>query len=138
MILFKLKCAAAHEFEAWFRDGATYERQAGRGLISCPNCGDSTIEKAPMAPRVARAAAAEPAAPPSPAQLRRMLQQLRQHVEASCDYVGERFAEEARRIHKGEAEARGIYGETSETESQALADEGIDVARIPWVPSSDA
>jgi hypothetical protein len=138
MILFKLKCAAAHEFEAWFRDGATYERQAARGLISCPDCGDSSIEKAPMAPRLGRAPAAEAPAPPSPAQLRRMLQQLRRHVEASCEYVGERFADEARRIHSGEAESRGIYGEASEGESRSLAEEGIEVARIPWVPSSDA
>lgn len=139
MILFKLRCAAEHEFEAWFRDGATYERQAARGQITCPDCGDTAIEKAPMAPRVKRSAkAAEAKAPPSPAQLRRLLQELRRHVEANCDYVGERFAEEARRIHRGEAAERGIYGEASEEESQALADEGIEVARIPWVPPSDA
>lgn len=137
MILFKLRCAAEHEFEAWFRDGATYERQAGRGLIACPECGDAAIEKAPMAPRVARAAAGQPA-PPSPEQLRHMLQQLRRHVESNCDYVGERFADEARRIHRGEAEARGIYGESTEEESDALAEEGIEVARVPWVPPGDA
>ena len=66
-----------------------------------------------------------------------MLQEMRQHVEANCDYVGPRFAEEARRIHRGEADARGIYGEATDTESQELADEGIEVARIP-VPPSDA
>ena len=138
MILFKLKCSADHEFEGWFRDGATYERQAKRGLISCPTCGDDAIAKTPMAPRLARSAAPEQASPPSPAQLHHMLQRLRRHVEKTCDYVGERFAEEARRIHHGEVEARGIYGEASDDESQALADEGIDVARVPWVPASDA
>ncbi|MGO8916384.1 MAG: DUF1178 family protein [Stellaceae bacterium] len=139
MILFKLRCAAEHEFEAWFRDGATYERQAQRGLIACPDCASNVIEKAPMAPRLARSAAAsEPKAPPSPDQLRQMLQQLRRQVETHCDNVGERFAEEARRIHSGESEARGIYGEASEAEARALADDGIEVARIPWVPSSDA
>jgi hypothetical protein len=139
MILFTLRCAEAHEFEAWFRDGATYERQAARGLIACPVCGDSAIEKAPMAPRLGRSAGAtETPAPPSPEQLRHMLQQLRRQVESNCDYVGERFAEEARRIHHGESEARGIYGEATEEESSALADEGIEVARIPWVPPSDA
>lgn len=137
MILFKLKCSAEHEFEGWFRDGATYERQAKRGLIACPSCGDSTIEKAPMAPRLARSTSQEKA-PPSPEQLRRMLQQLRRHVETTCDYVGEGFAEEARRIHRGDADARGIYGEASDAESRALADEGIEVARLPWVPASDA
>lgn len=140
MILFKLRCAAGHEFEAWFRDGATYERQAARGLVTCPDCGNTTIEKAPMAPRLARAtpAPAPAAPPPSPEQLRRMLQQLRRHVEQNCEYVGERFADEARRIHQGDAEARGIYGEASEAESQDLAEEGIEVARVPWVPGNDA
>lgn len=139
MILFKLRCAAAHEFEGWFRDGAAYERQASRGLIACPECGDTAVEKAPMAPRLARASGgAANAAPPSPEQLRQALQQLRRHVESSCDYVGERFAEEARRIHKGESEGRGIYGEASEAEADALRDDGIEVARIPWIPSSDA
>jgi hypothetical protein len=136
MILFTLKCAAGHEFEAWFRDGATYERQAARGLVTCPECGDTGIEKAPMAPRLGRAAAGAP--PPSPEQLRRMLQQVRRQVEQNCEYVGDRFAAEARRIHQGEAKARGIYGEATEAESRSLADEGIEVARIPWVPPSDA
>ena len=147
MILFKLKCSAEHEFEGWFRDGATYERQVKRGLITCPTCGDAGIEKAPMAPRLARSAVPEQASPPSsreqapppsPEQLHRMLQRLRRHVETTCDYVGERFADEARRIHNGEADARGIYGEASDDESRALADEGIEVARVPWVPASDA
>jgi hypothetical protein len=139
MILFKLKCSAEHEFEGWFRDGATYERQAKRGLIDCPTCGDTAIEKAPMAPRLARSAAPEKApTPPAPEQMRRMLQQVRRHVETTCDYVGERFAEEARRIHHGQADSRGIYGEASDAESRALADEGIEVARLPWVPTSDA
>jgi hypothetical protein len=136
MILFTLKCAAGHEFEAWFRDGATYERQAARGLVTCPECGDTGIEKAPMAPRLGRAAPDAP--PPSPEQLRRMLQQVRRQVEENCEYVGERFAAEARRIHQGEAKARGIYGEATEAESRSLADEGIEVAHIPWVPPSDA
>ncbi|HUC68422.1 MAG TPA: DUF1178 family protein [Stellaceae bacterium] len=136
MILFTLKCAAGHEFEAWFRDGATYERQAARGLVTCPECGNTGIEKAPMAPRLGRAAADAPA--PSPEQLRRMLQQVRRQVEQNCEYVGDRFAAEARRIHQGEAKARGIYGEATEAESRSLADDGIEVAHIPWVPPSDA
>jgi|SRR5579883_217042 len=138
MILFKLRCGAEHEFETWFRDGASYERQAARGLITCPVCGDTDVEKAPMAPRLARSGDGSKQVPASPEQIRRMLQQLRRHVESNCDYVGERFAQEARRIHQGEAEARGIYGEATDDESRALADEGIEVARIPWVPASDA
>jgi hypothetical protein len=137
MILFKLRCAAEHEFEAWFRDGAAYERQAARGEIACPDCGNSAIAKAPMAPRVARQENAQKA-PPSPAQLRQMLQTLRRHVETSCENVGDRFAEEARAIHRGEADARGIYGDATKEEAQALADEGIEVAQIPWVSPNDA
>jgi len=136
MILFKLRCGAEHEFEAWFPDSAAYEQQAARGQIACPACGDSAIAKAPMAPRLARAGGSSE--PPSPAEMRRLLQQVRRHVETNCDYVGPRFAEEARRIHRGETNARGIYGEASDTESRELADEGIEVARIPWVPTSDA
>src|SRR5579883_675097 len=139
MILFKLRCGAEHEFETWFRDGASYERQASRGLITCPECGSTNVEKALMAPRLARSDSGDTkTAPPSPEQIRRMLQQLRRHVETNCDYVGDRFAQEARRIHQGEAEARGIYGEATDDESRALAEEGIEVARIPWVPASDA
>jgi hypothetical protein len=138
MILFTLKCAAEHEFEAWFRDNAAFDRQRSRGLIACPECGDMAVDKAPMAPRLAKSVGDKPAKPPSPQEMRRMLQQLRKHVETHCEHVGERFAEEARRIHRGEAAVRGIYGEASEADSRALAEEGIEVARIPWVPASDA
>jgi hypothetical protein len=94
------------------------------------------VTKAPMAPRVARSRSAETA--PSPAELRKALQELRRHVETNCDYVGERFAEEARRIHYGESDPRGIYGEASSDDAKDLADEGIEVSRIPWVPPTDA
>jgi hypothetical protein len=131
MILFALRCAADHEFEGWFRDGATFDKQSAAGKITCPHCGDNGVTKAPMAPRVARSRKAQ--AEPSPAQLRKALQELRRHVETNCDYVGERFAEEARRIHYGEADPHGIYGEASLDESRALAEEGIEFGRIPWV-----
>src|SRR5882672_428218 len=136
MILFALRCAADHEFEGWFRDGATFDRQSTGGKISCPQCGDTSVTKAPMAPRVARSRSAETA--PSPVELRKALQELRRHVETNCDYVGERFAEEARRIHYGESDPRGIYGEASADDAAGLADEGIEVSRIPWLPRSDA
>ncbi len=150
MILFTLRCDKGHEIEAWFRDNAAYTRQHARGEIACPECGSSKIEKAPMAPRVAKSrgeAAPPPAAPtppeqperpPTPAEFRRALQQMRRYVETNCEDVGPRFAEEARKIHKGEAKSRGIYGEATDAESEALADDGIEVARIPWVPTSDA
>lgn len=158
MILFTLKCGADHEFEGWFRDNAAYDRQHRRGLIACPECGSNKVEKALMAPRLGRSdkgapetaptpatnepqAPAMPAsdeAPPTPAQVRRALQVLRRHIERNCENVGSQFAAEARRIHKGEAKSRGIYGEATQAESKALLDDGIEIAAIPWVPSSDA
>ena len=77
------------------------------------------------------------AAGPIPAQLLAMLQRMRAEVEKSCDYVGDGFAEEARKIHNGQVEARGIYGEATEAEAEALAEDGIDIARLPWVPRAD-
>ena len=142
MILFDLKCHKGHVFEAWFRDGATAERQISGRKVSCPSCGASKVEKAPMAPRIgkaerkARAESKEMAT--KAALLHKELAQLRAKVEANCDYVGEKFAEEARKIHYSETEARGIYGETSEDEARALEDEGIEFARIPWVPTQDS
>ncbi|HEX4111317.1 MAG TPA: DUF1178 family protein [Stellaceae bacterium] len=149
MILFSLRCTAGHEIEAWFRDNATYERQHARGQIVCPDCGSTAVTKAPMAPRLAKSrgepapppatpAPAQPVPPPTPTEFRRGLQEMRRYIETNCEHVGPRFAEEARKIHRGEAKARGIYGEATESESEALADDGIEVARIPWVPSSDA
>jgi hypothetical protein len=133
MILFSLRCSADHEFEAWFRDGTAYEAQAAAGEIACPQCGDSDVEKAPMAPRLARSKSE-----PSPADIRRMLQQVRKHVEANCEYVGDKFADEARKIHKGEGDKRGIYGEATDAEHRELTEEGIEVQRVPWVPPNDA
>lgn len=153
MILYTLRCDAGHGFEAWFRDSAAYDEQAASGHVDCPTCGSTAVSKAPMAPRIGRGEAAAPRAeasagqPPSEgtgsavdpraAALRRQLAELRRQVEAHCDYVGERFAEEARRIHYGEVESRAIYGEASEADATALADEGIPVGRIPWLRRED-
>ena len=132
MILFTLRCASDHEFEAWFRDGDTYEAQQAAGEIACPHCGDTGVEKAIMAPNIGRSR--DRKGPPiSPVQMRQMLVALRQQVEQNCDYVGERFAEEARRIHYGEVDPKGIYGEATSEESEALRDEGIEFGQIPWV-----
>jgi len=136
MILFSLRCASGHEFEAWFRDRDGFEAQLKAGEITCPHCGAAQVEKAVMAPRIGRSREKTPA--PSPAQMRAALVELRRQVEANCDYVGERFAEEARRIHHGEADPHGIYGEATSEESKELAEEGISFGRIPWVSSTDA
>ena len=161
MIVFTLRCRDGHEFETWFRDSAAYERQARRGLVTCPDCGSTEVEKAVMAPRLGRStksdpaprevqreaapetppappAPAKPEQPPTPAEFRRALQVLRQYVETNCENVGKGFADEARRIHRGEAKARGIYGDATPAEAEKLAEDGIEIAAIPWVPSSDA
>jgi len=135
MILFELRCAQHHHFEAWFRDGAAYESQAAAGAISCPVCGDSAVSKAPMAPRLVHSRG-EPA-PPDPdrvaGEVRRALLLIKKQVEENCDYVGDRFPEEARRIHYGEAEIRPIYGEATRDEARDLTEEGVAVCPLPWV-----
>jgi len=135
MIRFALRCVSRHEFEAWFRNGEGYEAQQAAGEIACPECGDTHVEKALMAPSIGRS---RDMAPVSPAQLRSALVELRRQVESHCDYVGPQFAEEARRIHYGESDQRGIYGEATENESRELAEEGIKFGRVPWVQPSDA
>jgi hypothetical protein len=135
MILFSLRCAQGHEFEAWFRDGEGFAAQQQAGEIACPHCGDGRVEKAIMAPRLGHSREEVVAAA---VQMRKMLLELRHKVEANCDYVGERFAEEARRMHYGESERHGIYGEASEEDSRALSAEGIECGRIPWVAPTDS
>ena len=139
MILFDLKCANDHVFEAWFKDSETFELQVEGAEIVCPICGDSVIEKALMAPRIGKSdrevstKVAEHAK-----RYAAFASELRRQVEDNCDYVGPKFSEEARKIHYGEAEARGIYGEASDDDAAALDEEGIDVQRIPWAPREDA
>jgi hypothetical protein len=144
MILYELKCQAGHHFEAWFKDSAAYDRQAKRGLIACPVCNDTKIGKAPMAPSIqggkGRESAPQPAPAPeaAPVQAERMdaleaVRELVRQIEANCENVGDKFPDEARRIHYGESEKRGIYGEASLDETKALKDEGIEVAALPWV-----
>jgi hypothetical protein len=136
MILFALRCSTGHEFEGWFRNGAAFEEQSAAHLISCPECGDKRVTKAPMAPRLQRSNSAD--RPVSLQQLAETLRELRRHVEENCDYVGERFAEEARRIHYGEIDPHDIYGETTAEEAESLSEEGIEFDTIPWLPRSDA
>ena len=151
MILYQLRCGKDHEFEAWFKDGQTCERQLARKTVECPSCGSRKVSKALMAPRIGSAEKKQPAnpsaKPASDAQhpmsvmataMRQHLQEVRTKVEENCDYVGDKFSEEARKIHYGETEARGIYGEATDQQHQELVEEGVEVARIPWLPRSDA
>ena len=135
MIVYSLRCDKAHAFEGWFRDGAAFDKQAKAGKVACPECASVKVEKAPMAPRLARQSKSPEL---SPAEMRQALLKMRKHIEANCDYVGPNFAEEARKIHYGEAERKSIYGESTAEEAQALAEEGIEFGRIPWVPTGDA
>lgn len=158
MIHYQLQCRQAHGFDGWFRDSAAFETQAARGLVSCPVCADTAITRALMAPALAKGREIAPPTPPVPTALvptappekpvamaggplpdhvRAMLQRLRTEVEKHCDYVGPAFAEEARRIHHGESERRSIYGEATQEQAEALAEDGIEVSRIPWVPRAD-
>lgn len=140
MIVFQLNCGKGHSFDIWFKDGGTADRQLARGLVECPECGDRKIGKALMAPRISSKGDKSPAQSMAilAKNMREQLVEVRRQVEENCDYVGDRFAEEARKIHYGEAEARGIFGEANDEEHRELAEEGIEVARIPWLPREDA
>jgi hypothetical protein len=148
MIHYALQCADGHEFEGWFADSASFESQEKRGLLECPFCASKSVTRALMAPSVPKkrqevVVAKQQAPVPTkagavvPAQVMAMLQRMRSEIEKHCDYVGEGFADEARRIHRGEIDPRGIYGETSPEQAEALLDEGIEIASIPWVPRAD-
>lgn len=142
MILFDLKCAGDHVFEAWFQDSGAFEAQATNGEVACPVCGDTAVAKALMAPNVAGAkksgGAPRDKAAMHMGQYMSALAEVRKHVEANCDNVGDKFPEEARKIHYGETEKRNIYGEASNEEAAELKDEGVEVQRMPWIPPSDA
>jgi hypothetical protein len=134
MILFELRCGNGHHFEGWFRDNATYDAQVAAGGIACPVCGDSGVSKAIMAPRLNRATGQALDAHDGAVEMRRVLGELRSTIEASCDYVGDRFADEARKIHYGETDSRPIYGEATSDQAQALEEEGVSFHKVPWAP----
>ena len=154
MIRYNLVCDQRHEFESWFANSAAYDKQAKRGLVSCPLCGSAKVEKAVMAPRLARtdksgpimAPAEEAASPPAEAptpvamispqerEFRKKLKELRDHLTANADNVGKKFPEVARKMHYGEIEHRSIYGEASPNDARELHEEGIEIHPLPIVP----
>jgi hypothetical protein len=162
MIRYALACDSGHEFESWFRDSAAYDMQRAEGFVSCPFCGSERVEKAVMAPNVARkdrtaaapglveadapaAGTAPPLAasagtPPAPALsdkdrlIREMVREVHARLTENADYVGPSFAEEARRIHEGEAEERPIWGEATLEEAKELIEDGIPAMPIPLPP----
>lgn len=139
MIKYALVCQHGHEFEAWFRNGHAYEAQVSKSQIACPLCGSIQVEKAIMAPAVSTATRREEA-PPSqlahiPAeQLQQFVRRIRDEVHENAEYVGGRFAEEARRIHFNESPERGIYGEASADEVRSLAEDGVPFLPLPRAP----
>ena len=136
MIRYNLQCRKAHQFEAWFRDSALYETQLEAGELCCPVCGSKKVEKAVMAPNVSTSKKRDKAKGEAEqaGKMLNALREMRQQVEANCDYVGPSFAEEARKIHYGEVEQRNIYGETDAEQAESLQEEGVEFQRIPWVP----
>jgi hypothetical protein len=144
MIHYSLVCDSGHGFEGWFRSSDDFDGQAGRGLVSCPTCGSTVITRAPMAPSLRSSAKTEEAEPPrrqpvmmpDPAQKAMLdtLREIRRRVTENATYVGDRFAEEARRMHYGEVEHKGIYGEATAEEVHSLAEEGVEFQALPTLP----
>jgi len=151
MIVYDLTCNKGHVFEAWFKDSATYDKQEKKKQLTCAICGSPKVRKALMAPRIGSGREEAPAeageqpasyandpAVAKAAELMKELTRLRSQIEKNADYVGDKFAEEARRIHYGEKERRNIYGEATASEAKELSEEGVQFARIPWVPRRDS
>ena len=156
MIRYNLRCHRSHAFESWFQSSSAYEAQEERKLVTCPVCGSAKVERAIMAPQIvgkkardrsepaeqpAAAATTEVAAPSSTPlmmaqerELRAKLKELRDHIVKNADNVGERFPNEARKMHYGDIEHRPIYGEASPEEARSLIDEGVEVSPLPVLP----
>ena len=137
MIRYALLCEHGHEFEGWFGASADFDDQQSRGLLECPVCASKAVRKAIMAPAVSGTKAQGAVSGP-PLEAREMMMQaaqaVRQHVEDNFDYVGDSFATEARAIHEGKSEERGIYGEASGSDVKKLIDDGVPVAPLPAGP----
>jgi hypothetical protein len=152
MIRYTLRCERGHGFESWFQSSSAYESQEKRKLVNCPVCGSAKVERAIMAPQIvskkgrdiaapAPAASTEVTAPTSTPlmmaqerELRAKLKELRDHIVKNADNVGERFPNEARKMHYGDIEHRPIYGEASPDEARSLIEEGVEVSPLPVLP----
>lgn len=135
MIRYSLKCPDNHSFESWFKSAEAFDSLLAGGMVTCPECGASKVEKAMMAPQVraSRKAATAPEAAPDPRA--EAMRELRKQVEANADYVGDKFASEARAMHLGDAPERSIYGEARLDEAKKLIDDGIPIAPLPFAPT---
>lgn len=137
MINYSLVCANDHKFDAWFRNAQAYEDQHKRGIVLCPVCSCDSVGKALMAPSVSRGGSEKLSLSighPQHAQLRDAMVALRNKVTSEADYVGDKFAEEARKIHFKEVDAHGIYGEATREEVAGLIEDGVDFMPLPTLP----
>jgi hypothetical protein len=145
MIRYALNCDQGHGFESWFPSSSAYDKQAKRGLLSCPLCGSAKIDKAIMAPGLSgtnREAPPEAPTPTNPVamlspqerEIRTKLKELRDHLTKNAENVGQKFPEQARKMHYGEIEHRSIYGEASPEEAKGLAEEGVEFHPLPILP----
>ena len=151
MIVFDLKCPKDHVFEGWFADSATFDQQVEAGEVACPVCGSVKVAKALMTPNVAtRSSSAKGAEMASgndtvalakhkeeAGKVMAMMRAVKDHVEKNFDNVGTKFADEARKIHYGEAEKRNIYGKATREDAKSLRDEGVEFGELPDVPGLD-
>jgi hypothetical protein len=137
VISYSLVCDNSHKFDAWFRSADAYDEQAGRGIVTCPICNSVKVGKALMAPALGRMNSDKvslSSGHPQQSEIRELMRAMRRKVVNEADYVGDRFAEEARRIHFKEADQRGIYGEATHDEVAELLEDGVDFLPLPNLP----
>ena len=137
MIRFSLSCERQHAFEGWFRDNGDFDRQQAAGLLDCPVCGSGKVAKALMAPAVSTARGREQMVLAADGEQRRIASELKalsEKLKSNAEDVGERFAEEARKIHFGESEKRGIFGRATAEEATRLAEDGVEFMPLPMLP----
>ncbi|MHC1547970.1 DUF1178 family protein [Phyllobacterium sp. K27] len=133
MIRFSLHCDQDHDFEGWFRSNDDFDSQVDKGFVTCPSCGSHKVGKALMAPSVSTGRQKEKIAI-AMSEMAKEMKEMVKKVRENADYVGTEFAEQARKIHFGEAEARGIYGEATPEDVEALLEDGVDVMPLPVFP----
>ncbi len=136
MIRYALACEHGHAFEGWFGSSSDFDDQQDRGLLECPVCATRAVSKQIMAPAVAgtKKRGGEDQAEPMRAMMMEAMGRVRAHVEENFDYMGDKFADEARAIHEGRSEERGIYGEATPKQVRALVEDGVPVAPLPMAP----
>ena len=136
MIRYDLRCKEGHVFDGWFRSSDGFEQMRAAGQVVCAQCGSGQVEKLLMAPSVSKDGAGRerPLAPKPGNEAEAALAKLRAHVEANSDYVGLRFADEARAMHEGRSEHRSIHGEARPAEARKLVEEGVPIAPLPFIP----